>query len=61
MLCGSLVAFLARSRRPGPVVSEALSIAGLSAILWPIFMYDETIPFPGATALPPCLGATALI
>jgi peptidoglycan/LPS O-acetylase OafA/YrhL len=42
-------------------VSEALSIAGLSAILWPIFMYDETIPFPGATALPPCLGATALI
>ena len=31
MLCGSLVAFLARSRRPGPVVSEALSIAGLSA------------------------------
>ena len=61
MLCGSLVAFLARSRRPGLVVSEALSIAGLSAILWPIFMYDETIPFPGATALPPCLGATALI
>ena len=40
---------------------EAVAAAGLALILFAVFVYDTHTPFPGATALLPCLGAAALI
>ena len=40
---------------------DLLSFAGLAGIFLPVFFYNEQTPFPGLTALPPCLGTAALI
>lgn len=40
---------------------EAVAALGLVAILGAVVFYDETTPFPGLAALPPVLGAAALI
>jgi peptidoglycan/LPS O-acetylase OafA/YrhL len=40
---------------------NALAMAGISLIFLPIIFYDHSVVFPGAAALPPCLGAAALI
>jgi hypothetical protein len=40
---------------------DILCLAGLAGIFLPVFLYDEQTPFPGLTALPPCLGTAALI
>ncbi|MFO7578722.1 MAG: acyltransferase family protein [Nitrosomonas halophila] len=40
---------------------EALALVGLAAILVTVLVYDDTITFPGLSALLPCLGAAALI
>lgn len=40
---------------------ELLSFAGLAAILWCFIQYNTTMAFPGAAALPPCLGTAAVI
>lgn len=40
---------------------EVLSIAGLTLILVPCFLYTETTIFPGLAALPPVLGSVLLI
>jgi peptidoglycan/LPS O-acetylase OafA/YrhL len=40
---------------------ETVAAAGLVAILIAVFAYSEDTPFPGVTALLPCLGAAALI
>ncbi|SDI61443.1 acyltransferase family protein [Lutimaribacter saemankumensis] len=40
---------------------EFLALAGISAILVPVFIFDATTPFPGAAALPPVVGTTVLI
>ncbi|MFG1432225.1 acyltransferase family protein [Xanthobacter sp. V2C-8] len=48
-------------RRPSPAVAEGLGWAGLLCILVPVFAYDRHTPFPGLAALPPVLGAAALI
>jgi peptidoglycan/LPS O-acetylase OafA/YrhL len=37
------------------------SVAGLAMILLPVYFYQETTPFPGLAALPPCLGAALII
>ncbi|HLO76418.1 MAG TPA: acyltransferase family protein [Magnetospirillum sp.] len=61
LLCGSLLA-LAPSRAKVPSrLREAVAWAGLAAIAVAIFAYDGATPFPGAAALLPCLGATALL
>ncbi len=59
-----LGAILALTRIPVPsrrLVIEALALVAAAAILLPVFLYDESTPFPGLAALPPCLGAAVLI
>ena len=62
LLLGSLLAVL-----PAAVVvrsvaqREILCVVGLAGIFLPVFLYGEQTPFPGLTALPPCLGTAALI
>jgi len=41
--------------------NEFASLAGLAAILAPVFLYDTTTPFPGVAPLAPCLGAALVI
>jgi len=42
-------------------IHEAVAMAGLLGLLAPVFLYDAKTPFPGLTALPPCLGAGMVI
>lgn len=50
---------------PPPIRSraarEVVAVAGLALILAPVFMFDETTPFPGLSALYPCLGTAIVI
>lgn len=57
-------AVLALAMRPPPAsraAREALGLAGLLAILVPVFVYSNATDFPGLAAFPPVLGATVLI
>jgi peptidoglycan/LPS O-acetylase OafA/YrhL len=60
LLLGALVA-----SAPGRVYRGALdhvaSGAGLALILYAVFAYDDATPFPGFTALAPCLGSALII
>lgn len=42
-------------------IRELLCVGGLALIAWPVFTYTPETVFPGASALPPCLGAAAII
>ncbi|MGA8260978.1 MAG: acyltransferase family protein [Arenicellales bacterium] len=46
---------------PARVVGNVLSLAGLAAIGLAVTVFDETTVYPGAAALLPVLGSTALI
>ncbi|MBB5729222.1 acyltransferase family protein [Sphingomonas prati] len=61
LLAGALIATgdLPAVRRRAS--AEALSAVGLALILAPIFLYTETIRFPGLSAVPPVLGTALLI
>ena len=59
LLSGSLAAFLVHKH--GVKGNEIFSIVGLSAIVFSIFAFDDSIPFPGFYALVPVLGTVLLI
>lgn len=40
---------------------ETLFIAGIALILWCVFSFTDQTPFPGWTALPPCIGAALIV
>jgi peptidoglycan/LPS O-acetylase OafA/YrhL len=40
---------------------ELLAFAGLAAILGSVVLYNDATPFPGLAAIPPCVGAAALL
>lgn len=61
LLAGSLIALGALPQIRQAHLREVVSCAGLAAILWPVFSYDQTTIFPGIAALPPVLGTAALI
>jgi hypothetical protein len=62
LLCGAMLAVLPVSGRKLPFwVHEAVSLAGLLAVLYAIFGFDKYTLFPGWAALFPVLGATAMI
>lgn len=42
-------------------MAEALGLLGLTCLIYPVATYTETTPFPGATAILPCIGAALLI
>lgn len=61
LLLGGILAlspgWMIRSPRKGACVA----FAGLLLVIVPMFVYGRTTPFPGLTALPPCLGTAMMI
>ncbi len=58
---GSLLAILPLRSLASSAARTAVALLGLALILWSIFAYDLTTPFPGLAAVPPCLGTALLI
>ena len=59
LFAGSLAAFVVQGR--GVQTNNLLALVGLAAIVFSIFFYDESTPFPSTYALVPVLGAVLLI
>tara|TARA_X000001036_G_scaffold325964_1_gene304524 strand:- start:1448 stop:3229 length:1782 start_codon:yes stop_codon:yes gene_type:complete len=59
LLAGSIAAFIVF--KYGVIKNNYLSILGLIAILFSIFLYDETVPFPSFFTLLPVLGSVMLV
>jgi peptidoglycan/LPS O-acetylase OafA/YrhL len=59
LFAGSIAAFVVQKR--GVQKNDALSLLGLSGIVFSIFAYDESTPFPSVYALVPVLGVVLLI
>jgi peptidoglycan/LPS O-acetylase OafA/YrhL len=59
LMAGALCAFLIL--RPNLKRDEALSLAGLAAIVLSVVLFDATTPFPSLYALLPVLGTCAII
>jgi peptidoglycan/LPS O-acetylase OafA/YrhL len=60
LFAGSFIA-LGAVPVPGRRMREALGVGGVAAIAFAVAAYDRTTVFPGVTALPPVLGAAAII
>lgn len=61
LMAGSLLALGAVKQVNSQAVRELLAAAGIAAILYATFTYDEQTLFPGLAAIPPVLGASLLI
>ncbi|MDA7563268.1 acyltransferase [Gammaproteobacteria bacterium] len=59
LLAGSIAAFIVSSK--GVQQNNILSLLGLSAIIFSIFFYDKSTPFPSAFTLVPVLGTVFLV
>ena len=59
LLIGSIAAFIVQKR--GVQVNNFLSLIGLTAIIFSIFAYDKSTPFPSLYALVPVLGTVLLV
>ena len=59
LLAGSIAAFIVQKR--GVQANNPLSLIGLTAIIFAIFAFDETTPFPSLYALVPVAGVVLLI
>jgi peptidoglycan/LPS O-acetylase OafA/YrhL len=60
LFAGSLLALVRWPPLPQRAAG-AIALAGLAAILAPVFLYDKQTVFPGLSALPPVLGSAAII
>lgn len=58
---GSLLALGMTHRQFSRIPREALATAGFLAIILPVFLYNSDISFPGWSAIPPVIGAAAII
>ncbi|MCC9601774.1 acyltransferase [Stieleria sp. JC731] len=61
MLAGALICFLPKPNRVPDIAVSAVSGAALSMIVLTGWHYDATTPFPGLSAMLPCLCTAALI
>ena len=59
LFAGSIAAFMVQKH--GVQKNNALAFLGLAAIIFSIFFYDETTPFPSVYALVPVLGVVLLV
>ena len=59
LFIGSLAAFIVQKK--GVQKNNLLAAFGLAAILFSIFVYDETVPFPSLYTLVPVLGTALLV
>jgi peptidoglycan/LPS O-acetylase OafA/YrhL len=60
LLLGALLALGAAPLLRG-AWAHTVGIAGIALIAASVLLYDEALPFPGLTALAPCLGAACII
>ncbi len=60
LLCGTMLA-CARIENLSRPIKQVVSIAGVAMILLACYLYDDFTPFPGYTALLPCVGAVGVI
>jgi peptidoglycan/LPS O-acetylase OafA/YrhL len=58
---GAMLAMVAHPAPTNRVLRETIGLGGLLAILVPVFIYSDKTPFPATAALPPVIGAAALI
>ncbi|MBN9248534.1 MAG: acyltransferase [Hyphomicrobium sp.] len=61
LLSGAALALVAPQIKLGRAASEALSIAGLMAVLGSFFLLDRGSEFPGLNAAPACVGTLAIL
>ena len=61
LLVGSILATGAIPKLPTPWARSAAALAGLAAVLLPIFLYTKGTSFPGIGALPPVLGSALIL
>jgi peptidoglycan/LPS O-acetylase OafA/YrhL len=59
LFAGSIAAFIVQKR--GVQKNNFLALLGLTAIIFSIFAYDESTPFPSVYALVPVLGVVLLV
>ena len=59
LFAGSIAAFIVQKQ--GVKKNNTLAFLGLTAIIFSIFFYDETTPFPSAYTLVPVLGVVLLV
>ena len=59
LFAGSIAAFIVQKK--GVQKNNLLATFGLAAIIFSIFFYDETTPFPSAYALVPVIGVVLLV
>ena len=59
LFAGSIAAFVVYKR--GVQKNDGLALLGLAAIVFSIFVYDESIPFPSVYALLPVVGVVLLV
>jgi peptidoglycan/LPS O-acetylase OafA/YrhL len=60
LLLGALLASIPARSAKGSL-AQALAGLGLGLILYAVFAYTEATPFPGLTALAPCVGSALII
>jgi peptidoglycan/LPS O-acetylase OafA/YrhL len=59
LFAGSVAAFIVQKQ--GVQKNNLLALVGLAAIIFSIFFYDETTPFPSVYALVPVIGVVLLV
>jgi len=59
LFAGSIAAFIVQKQ--GVQKNNLLALVGLAALVFAIFFYDETTPFPSVYALVPVLGVVLLV
>lgn len=59
LFAGSIAAFVVQKR--GIQKNDLLALIGLAAIIFSIFLYDESTPFPSVYTLVPVLGVVLLV
>lgn len=61
LMAGSVLALYPRKQLMDSRLANIISAVGIGSILYAILFYSRTTPFPGATALPPVIGASLII
>lgn len=61
LLIGGLIWFIPKQRLSKPWLSSSVSWLSLAAILVAGWFYNSTTPFPGLTALVPCIATAAFV
>jgi peptidoglycan/LPS O-acetylase OafA/YrhL len=61
LLLGTMLAMDVFPRIDSVLLRNVLPLTGLAGILFCVFTYSPSLPFPGVAALAPCLGAALII